>query len=163
MNATSKRKWYASLILAGILLLLAMVGGKWGTTYAADINAELTPVITSIVPFEIRAGYPTDVTMIVYGYNFEDQYSSLAHTNVRLTGGGHDIILDSIQKLSTAISVRISPSLLDHPVIYNITVVKSSNYTIPTIPIVPPVDLVSNPVPFNVYVLQPKYIPVIYK
>lgn len=165
MNAISKGKWIGSLILASILLILAMIGGTWGTTYAAEVNQELTPVITSITPFEIEVGRTTDVIMRVHGYNFEDENLSLEHTSVRLSDGGTDMILEvyNNQKFSTDIYVRISASLFTVPNIFYITVVKSTVGTTPTVPILPAYDLVSNAVPFNVYQVQPKYIPVVFK
>ena len=50
MLATSKIKWFGSIILAGILLVLALMGGNWGTNYSASASVNAAPVINSIQP-----------------------------------------------------------------------------------------------------------------
>ena len=43
MLATSKIKWFGSIILAGTLLVLALMGGKWGTIYSASASVNVAP------------------------------------------------------------------------------------------------------------------------
>jgi TRAP-type C4-dicarboxylate transport system permease small subunit len=51
MLTTSKVKWFGSILLASILLILALIGGKWGTDYSASASVNATPIIQ--IPFSI--------------------------------------------------------------------------------------------------------------
>ena len=146
MLATYKIKWYGSLILAGVLLTLALTGGKWGTTYSARASVAVAPHIDSIIPSLVPAGSP-DIVLIITGSNFGDS----TDTRVRLVENEVDILLEPLQVLPDGISVIIADTLLVDPTLYSITVVKSTKHTIPTIPILPPWDEESNPASFFVY------------
>ena len=158
MFTKSKLKWFGSIILAGTLLVLALMGGKWGTTYAADSSINAAPYIDYIVPSEVQAGSPYFM-MIIFGENF----GTLENTRVRLTAIGYDEMLPPTQVLPDGISVVIAADLLVVPKLYTVMVVKSTYGTIPTIPTIPPWDETSNPVPFTVYEPQYIHLPIIYK
>lgn len=157
MLATSKSKWLGSIILAGTLLALALMGWNWGTSYAADNSVNVAPTITSIIPSAIRVGSP-DTVVIVIGTEFGD----IGDTRVRLVGNGVDqIIEDTLQVITNGISVRIPATLLTVPATYTLTVIKSNKHTIPTIPIWPPFDEVSNSITLTVYTPVFTYLPCI--
>jgi hypothetical protein len=153
MSANSKIKWLVSTFLAGTLLSLALVGGRWGTSYAAEPGINAAPTITSIDPSAVSAGSP-DKVMIIIGTNF----GSADDTRVWLSDGVN-VSLTPITVLSTGISVTIPQSYLVLPKTYSIQViVHIPPHTVPTIPTIPnPPDVsVSNGVPFTVY--QPLFI-----
>ena len=50
MSVTSKIKWLASIVLAAVLLTLALMGGKWGTSYTANAGVYVAPIIDVIRP-----------------------------------------------------------------------------------------------------------------
>jgi hypothetical protein len=98
--------------------------------------------------------------MIIYGENFIND----GFTRVKLTAPGFEGLLEPPQQvLPDGISQVILPHLLDEPKLYTLTVVHSIANTVPTIPIVPPYDEESNPVPFLVYVPQYAYLSIIHK
>jgi hypothetical protein len=155
MVATSKIKWLGSIILAGTLLVLALLGGKWGTTYSAKADVCEAPVINSISPSSIPTGSP-DTTMVITG----SQFGNMTDTRVRLTGIGFDQAFVPLQVLPEGISVIIPNTNLVDPIMYLVTVIKSCPGTIPTIPITP-YDLESNPVPFFVIGASFIHLPII--
>lgn len=145
------------MILAGVLLTLALMGGKWGTRYSANASVVVAPHIESIVPSLVPAGSP-DTTLIIIGSNFGDK----SDTRVRLTGVGVDKILEPIDIVPDGMSVLITDTLLVDPTFYIITVVKSNKPSIPTIPITP-WDEESNPAAFFVYGASYIHLPIITK
>ena len=157
MLATSKIKWFGSLILAGTLLVLAFMGGNWGTNYSASASVYATPHIDYIQPSEVPAGSPARV-VIIAGSNFGNSQN----TTVRLVGVGVDKTLTTIVVTPNGISAQITADLLVAPTIYQVTVIWSPNNTVPTIPIYPG-DLESNPVPFTVYQGHILYLPIVSK
>jgi hypothetical protein len=157
MFATSKLKWFASLLLGGVLLALALTGGKWGTTYSASASIADAPHIDSIDPSLVPSGSP-DIVMIIFGSNFGDT----TDTRVRLLGNGMDLILAPLVVIQNGISVVISDTLLVNPTFYSITVLKSTKHTIPTIP-PSPWDQESNPAAFFVYGASYIHLPIISK
>lgn len=157
MLATSKSKWLGSIILAGTLLALALMGGNWGTSYAADNSVNVPPNITSLIPSAIRVGSPSTVVIVV-GSGF----GSISDTRVRLVGNGIDqIVEETLQVIETGISIRIPANLLASPNLYILTVIKSNKQTIPTIPIWPPYDEISNSTMLTVYTPVFTYLPCI--
>jgi hypothetical protein len=156
MFTTPKIKWFGSIVLAGTLLVVALMGGKWGTTYSASASVNVAPVIVSIDPSAVPAGSP-DTTMIIIGSNFGD----MTDTRVRLTGIGVDLLIEPLEVLPDGLSVIIPDTLLTAPTLYIITVVKSTPHSIPTIPITP-WDEESNPVPFFVYGVSNLHLPIIF-
>jgi hypothetical protein len=155
MFATSKIKWFGSIILAGTLLVLALMGGKWGTNYSASASVNATPVIDYIQPSALPAGSLYRV-MIIFGSNF----GNLQDTTVRLTGVGVNQTISPIMVIPDGISLLIPADLLDVPTLYLVTVIVSDYDTIPTIPITPH-DHESNPVPFTVYEGQFIHLPIV--
>jgi hypothetical protein len=147
-----KIKWFGSIILAGTLLILALLGGKWETTYSASAGVNLTPFIESVTPSSVPEG-SSDFIMIISGSGFGD----MTDTRVRLTAVGFDELFEPLQVLPDEIRVVIPAELLTEPKLYTVTVVWS---TVHTIPVVPPTewDEESNPKPFTVFI--PFYIPI---
>ncbi len=157
MFTKSATKWLFSFILAGVLLALALFGGTWGTTYAADDQVNLLPQINYIVPNQILAGSPA--TMIfVNGSGFGDNNN----TAVRIQGNGVDKVFYGLVQ-ANGIWVTISAADLVNPTIYGVTVVMSTVDSLPTIPFLPEWDVQSNSVPLRVYVNQYFQLPLMYK
>ena len=156
MAATSRFKWFGSIVLAGFLLILALMGGKWGTDYSASAGVYVAPFIESIVPSAVPAGSP-DTFVVISGSDF----GTVDDTRVRLTGTGVDVLFVPEGISPDQISITITDTLLIEPQQYILTVLKSISGTIPTIPFPPDVEI-SNPVPFTVYSLS-QYLPIINK
>lgn len=148
MFTSSRTKWFASIIMAGVLLALALfMGGKWGTDYTASAATIPTPVITAIYPSSVREG--TGVTqMAINGQNFI--FEDIDNTRVRYTGNGIDemIVPKSISS-NTWIYIDIPADYILLSGTYLISVVISLEHTTPTVPITP-WDVESNQVPFHV-------------
>ncbi len=157
MLPTSKTKWLFSFILAGILLALALFGGKWGTTYAAADQVNLLPQINYIVPNQIKAG-STDTMIFVSGSGFGNNND----TGVRIQGNGVDKMFYGLVQ-PNGIWVTISAQYLVNPIVYGVTVVYSVPQTMPTVPPDPLYDVESNSVPLRVYINQYFQLPVLYK
>ncbi len=157
MVATSRFKWFGSIILASFLLILAVTGGKWGTDYSASAGVYPAPFIELIIPTAIPAGSPDRLVLII-GSNFGD----MNDTRVRLTGTGVDVLLVPQEIYQDGIAIIITDTLLTEPQQYILTVAISYRGTIPTIPF-PPDVVVSNPVPFTVFVSLSEYLPIINK
>lgn len=150
MSATLKIKWVGSFILAACLLLLAMIGGKWGVSYAAEVETIIPPHIDVIYPNAVAAG-SSGTVLIIAGSNF----GSIEDTRVRVSGIDFDQILTPMSVESDGISVTITQNLLTDPFIYIITVIRSDLPSIPTLPVTPH-DYSSNQVFFTVF--EPHYI-----
>jgi hypothetical protein len=148
MSAPSKIKWFASIIMAGTLLFLALMGGNWGTSYSASASVYVAPFIASMDPSAVLAG-SANTPLIINGSNF----GTGTDTRVRLAGDGIDLLLIPLEITSDQIRVIVPAYLLVEPIIYTLTVIKSIGGTIPTIPTIPnpPGEEISNPVPFTVY------------
>ena len=157
MFTKSATKWLFSFILAGVLLALALFGGTWGTTYAAEEQVNLLPQINYIVPNQIEAGSP-DTIVFVSGSGF----GNANDTAVRIQGDGVNKVLYGFVQ-SNGIWVTISAADLANPVVYSVTVLMSLPHTLPTVPTVPPYDVESNSVPLRVYINQLFQLPVLYK
>jgi hypothetical protein len=160
MFASSKNKWLVSLVLAGILLALSLLGGKWGTTYAADNSVNANPVINFIVPDHVPAGVIANVPMYINGANF----GIVSDTAVRIQGNGIDKVFNQEISYIDAhdIYLTIGYAYFLNPTIYNITVVMSTAHTMPTIPITG-WDLESNAVPLIVFTPLSQFIPLVNK
>ncbi len=157
MLATSKFKWFGSIILAGIVLVLALTGGEWGTSYSANASVNVAPFIDNIVPSAVPAGSPTKL-LVINGSNF----GNVIDTRVRLMGTVDDQLFTPVTIGQGRITVNIPADLLDVPIVYSLTVVKDPSGTIPTIPI-PPGTEISNPVPFTVYEPIYYYFPLLFR
>lgn len=159
MLTSQKSKWIVSLCLGGILLALALLGGKWKISYASDAGINADPHINSIYPTAVPAG-SGDVMLIIYGTNFgtiEDFVRVWIHDQ------DHDYTAAPFNVEDTSLSVIITDTLLVDPNTYTITVVKSNGQSVPTIPPTPIYDQVSNSVDFLVYQPLHRYLPAISK
>ncbi len=159
MLTAPKYKWIASLILGGILIFLAMIGGEWQATYAADAGINQVPSIDYISPVQVPAG-SGNKTMVIGGADFGGSEDFI---RVWIRDATHDEMLPPETVIDTGISVVISNALLVNPTMYSITVVKSNGQSIPPNPPNPVYDLVSNSKDFLVYETQYIYLPVIRK
>jgi hypothetical protein len=139
MLTTSKVKWFGSILLASILIILALVGGKWGTDYSASASVNATPSIQYIVPEIVEIGSP-DTFLYIYGSNF----GTLADTRVILTEGDITHELTPTAVSSSQITVIIPADLLVAPTVYQVRVGIYVEGTIPS-------DMLSNPVTFGVW------------
>ena len=158
MFTISKIKWIGSLSLAGVVLLLALFGGNWGTDYTASASANLAPHIDYIDPLGVPSG-SGDRVLIISGSGFGNK----ADTAVRLTSVGYDSMLPPLFVSSKGISLNISHTLLVFPTTYDVTVYTSSRPSIPTLPLWPTYDTPSNTVPFLVYEPVSSFLPIIAK
>ena len=86
MFSSLKIKWFASIILAGIFLALGMMGGNWGTSYAADASVNLAPVIDKITPSSAPVGSSPYVVVIIDGSGF----GTIFNTAVYITAIGFE-------------------------------------------------------------------------
>jgi hypothetical protein len=156
----SKFKWLVTFILAGSLLMLALGGGNWGTSYSASASVNVPPIIDSINPSAVAAGSP-NTTMIISGSNF----GNTIDTRVWITGTGLEDILTPAAVIQDGMSVVISDTLLVFPNLYIIRVIKSVSGGSPTIPTIPnpPDTEISNPVPFVVFEAKYFYLPILSK
>ncbi len=157
MVATSRIKWFGSIVLTSFLLIQAVIGGNWGTDYSASAGVYAAPFIESIIPTAVLAGSP-DTVVVIYGSDFGTLYD----TRVRLTGTGVDVLLVPLEIYPEGLSIIITEPLLTEPQQYILTVAVSSRHRIPTIPFPPDVE-VSNPVPFTVLYSMSEYLPIINK
>jgi hypothetical protein len=88
MVATSRFKWFGSIVLASFLLIQAVIGGKWGTDYSASAGVYAAPFIESIIPTAVLAGSPDRLVLII-----GSDFGSMDDTRVRLTGTEVDVLL----------------------------------------------------------------------
>ncbi len=160
MLATPRVKWLTSIVLAGVLLVLSMMGGQWGLNYSAKAGVNFNPIIYWINPIKVAAGSPRTL-MIVNGANFGD----LTDTALRIKGLNTvaDDILTPLFVASNGMSVWVDASYLVNPnTSYLISVVMSTVHTTPTVP-VSPWDVESNPKAFDVYQPLFSFLPIIRK
>jgi hypothetical protein len=155
MLATTKIKWLTSIILAGILLGLALMGGKWGTSYAATSDGP-SPIIYSVLPPKVPVR-SLDKVIVVAGL----YYGGNTNTGVRLQGNNFDKVLHTIAVQDNAISVLVTDTLMTEATVYTLTVVRSDADTVPVIPLVPPYDHESNPLDFTVFQAEEYFLPII--
>jgi hypothetical protein len=154
MLTKTRIKWGVSIILAGILLALALSGGQWGTSYAANDGIAAVPHINFIVPSAVKAGSPATLVFIS-GTDF----GTTDDTGVRLVGNGTDEIFRAFVT-SSGIWVTISADYLLNPINYQLSVVMSTVHSSPTTPVTP-WDVESNTVPFRVYIAKYIYLPIV--
>ena len=159
MLSASKYKWIASVVLGGILIFLAMIGGEWKATYAADASVNQDPVINYISPVQVPAGSASK-TMVIGGTNFG---TSEDFIRVWIHDASHDYTAAPINVLIDGISVVITDTLMVSPTLYTIRVVISNGQSIPAVPPWIPFDQFSNPVDFLVYQPVYQYLPRIEK
>ncbi len=145
MSTASKIEWLVSLVIGVIVLVLALVGGKWGTTYASDSQIFIVPSIDHIEPAAIPVGSAYKV-IIIFGANYNQ-----CSIWVRITGPGVDDILEPLQVLPDAISQLIEAKYFTEPRVYSLYVVNSTACTVPIAPYDPSWDEISNAVTLTVY------------
>ncbi len=158
MRSAAKIKWLVSILLAGIVLVLALLGGDWGTTYNAEASTN-APVITSITPMWEFVGTQS-FFMVISGSDFG---TSTQNVRVHIIGNGVDDLIEPYRVLDNGMSVTISASYMTAPNLYSITVIKSTKPSIPTLPIWPVIDQESNAATFTVVAPQRFYLPVVDK
>ncbi len=156
MSNPSRTKWIASLILGGILIALALLGGKWQATYAADAAVNQDPVIDQIYPDAVPAG-SGDTVLIITGSNFGGTPDFI---RIWIADATHNYTAAPKGIMNTVVSVVITDTLLVAPDNYTIRVVKSNGLSIPSIPPWIPYDQVSNRVDFVVFAPQFIFLPV---
>jgi hypothetical protein len=160
MPTSSKYKWIISLIVGGIVLALALMGGKWQFSYAADGGVNAAPHIDHITPSEVPAG-SGNVMLIISGANFGESKDFI---RVWIKDTEHNYRAAPVSVFgTTSISVVITDTLLVEPNLYSIAVVQSNGYSIPPIPPNPIYDQVSNFVDFVVYPVKYQYLPISFK
>ena len=130
MLVSAKIKWFGSIILAGTLLILALMGGNWGTDYIASASVDVAPIITGISPASVPAGSPTSV-LIIWGSNFVEQDTTIE--SKLTTGVGFDQLFTPSDIRSGRILVILPASLFVDPTLYTLTVVKTTPGTLPII------------------------------
>ena len=157
MATVYKNKWILSIILGGTLLFLAIMGGSWQISYAADDSVNVAPVINFIYPHAVPAG-SGDVTMLISGENFGEVEDFI---RIWVYDQDNDYSIVPVNVIDNGIGLVITDTLVATPNIYTIRVVKSNGLSIPTIPPDPIYDLVSNPVDFIVYTAQFNFLPLI--
>jgi hypothetical protein len=159
MSYTSKYKWIVSVLVGVILLALALMGGKWQISYAADAKINADPIIDFIIPSAVPAG-SGNVILIISGENFGE---SEEFDRIWIKDADHDYTAAPLAVLPTGISVVITDTLLVEPNLYSIAVVQSNGLSIPPIPPNPIYDKVSNFVDFLVFEAKYEYLPLINK
>jgi hypothetical protein len=155
MFTKTRIKWGVTIIMAGVILVLSLLGGKWGTTYAADSGVSVAPSIDYIIPTAVKAGSPSTI-LVIAGSNWGDFHN----TAVRILGNGIDEIIIPFAITSTRIWITVPFTMLVSPTTYNISVVMSTGNTLPTIPFTP-WDVESLPVTFTVYTPILTYLPLV--
>jgi hypothetical protein len=158
MSTRSKYTWIASIIAGGALLILALIGGSWRVSYAADAGVNAQPAISYVYPSSVPAGTASG-WMIIVGSDFGEVedfvriwITDTEHNSYRVT---------PYEVIDNVISVEITPTLLADPHLYHVAVIKSNGLSIPPVPPDLDYDQVSNWVDFLVYQTGSVYLPVI--
>ena len=158
MSGTAKSKWFACTFLAGLLLIVALMGGEWGIKYEAQAYLHTDPHIDWILPNHVMPGSPT-IVMVIGGANFGNRID----TSVRIRGTGIDDLLIPATILPNRIWVAIPFTYLEIPSVYTITVVIYDIPPIPTIPPPPPIGESNSVIFLVVDHLSTFYLPLINK
>ena len=122
MLTTTKFKWLVSIILAGTMLVLALMGGEWGKNYTANAQVENAPIIYAVLPPSVPVRSPNRI-IVVAGLYFGDEID----TWVRLNGNGVDVVLRPVGIEPGGVSVIVTDTLMTETVVYSLTVVKSDS------------------------------------
>ncbi|MDO8969625.1 MAG: IPT/TIG domain-containing protein [Saprospiraceae bacterium] len=151
MLSKTNKTWLGTIGLASILMLLAIFGGTWGTSYAASSEASAAPVITSIDPVKMPVS-GSGVHMVIRGSNF----GTLSGTHVWVLqwgGPAKEMVILSI--LSDLIVIDVPGSMTNQPNRSDVGVVTGSgSSTVPTIPTIPVRK-------FTFWVYLPTYLPML--
>jgi hypothetical protein len=135
MITSSKVKWYGSILLAGIFIILALLGGNWGTSYSASASVNPDPIIQYISPVLVPIGSP-DTPMDIYGLNFEPMVDTkvwISNNCVVIPGrdcGSREFAPVDISP--THISIIVPADMFEAPSIWIVQVVIYVGQTIPT-------------------------------
>jgi hypothetical protein len=135
MFLKSSKTWLGTIALASILMMLAIFGGNWGTSYAKPSEPAAAPVITSIDPkyVHVTSG---NTLMVIRGTNLGTQDV----TRVRFYQWDSSVVYELVPQhvQSELIVVEIPGNMTDQPHKYNVmVVVYSSTPTVPTLPTIP--------------------------
>ena len=158
MLSTPKIKWLVSIILAGILLVLTLTVGDWGTNYSANAMGVPVPIINSILPSRMPVRSP-DKVVVIGGSIFGTEND----TAVRFSevGGGFDQTLHPPEVYEYGTSVNVTSTMMTEATVYTVTVIISGRpegVTIPELPVWS-FDLVSNELTFTVFQAQETFLP----
>jgi hypothetical protein len=153
MLTRSKMKWMGTILVAGIALALALIGGKWGTSYAADAGVNVPPTIIKLDPNSAPVGSP-GLYVVITGSNF----GSMSDTAIRIKDSTIDIYRQPAAMVPGGLIVYFPSYLFTNETVYDVTVVIFSG----TVPTVPPFEE-SNSLPFTVYLPKYIYLPIISK
>ena len=145
--ATTK-KWVVSILLACLVLILALAGGRWGSSFTASANVNAAPLIDTIDPTSVLVDSP-DTTITIQGLNFGNSED----TRVWISEGGVNELLVPLTITPVQITVVLTADLLDRPAYFAVRVIKSTSGSPPTIPTIPtpPDEEISNTVYFTVW------------
>lgn len=159
MIGSIQKKWFATISLAIMILILAIIGGKWGSSYSVSASPNIAPVIDSISPALVEVRSP-DTQITITGSNFGNQED----TGVFIYGGGYYRLLPPADTITpNYMTVVITDTLLVSPINFILQVVKTTDGTPPISPTLPhPNEEVSNPVRFSVW-SPDTYFPIIQK
>lgn len=154
MLPSNKIRWVGGFALAGFLLILTLLGGDWGTMNKANAGVNDAPIVYSIYPDKTAGGIVHNVIVIISGANF----GILKDTAVRIRDASVDDIIKplSITPGGDGISFVIDYGYLLTPTVYDISVVKSTFPSVPTIPLTFWDQESTPPVTFTVF--PPNYI-----
>jgi hypothetical protein len=156
MITANKLKWLGSIILAGVFLVMAVIGSDWGTNYTANASVNADPIIYLIQPPKVPVRSP-DKIIVVSGLNFGDK----DNTGVRLSRDGFDTVLRAIDVGGGGISVSVTNTLMTETTVYTLTVVRSDYPSIPSVPLYPEWDHESNSLPFTIFQAEEYFLPII--
>ena len=162
MLTSTKIKWLGSITLAGILVILALMGGDWGKDFKANASEAPLPVITRLIPDRMPVRSP-DKVIVVEGYIPGNEHD----TAVRFSGSYFDDMLHPPEVYEFGTSVNVTDTLMTEATVYTVTVVISrwpppDGPTIPHLPITM-YDDVSNVLTFTIFPVNEFFLPVISK
>jgi hypothetical protein len=158
MARTAIIKWIGTIFLGGILLVLALMGGNWGSSYAAVAGDCPVPYITYINPSSVKTG-SLGKTIVISGGNFGTPSDTFVWFDSTILP---DLLPPtSVLPDGTGISVFVPTFMLAVDNNYAVKIVKSCPHTIPTIPTLPDWDVVSTSKPFVIYTPFDFYLPII--
>jgi hypothetical protein len=160
METNGKIKWIGSIFLGGFLLVLAVMGGNWGSSYAALAGDCPKPYITYINPPSVKTG-SVGKTIVISGGNFGTPNDTFVWFDSTIFP--NLLAPTSVLPDGTGISVFVPTFMLYVDNNYNVKIVRSCPHTQPTLPTLPDWDEVSDPKPFVVFTPLDFYLPIMHK